>query len=467
MSKATKRPPGQTQQRQAVARFDAAAINGGRLTIPRAALRFDADADVAEEADDDGTVAVSMRARSNAVLDHWFFGRIVHDFEGMRPASPKLPFDYCHNEAEVLGYSDEQEIDETGLIMRGRLIPFTKTDRASEVIHKASRGMEYQGSIYFDPFELVLEFVPQDQAAEVNGDTFEGPGVIARQWMLRGAAVCPYGYDPNTAVALTQSPGEADAVAVSFMESPAMAQKTKFAKKATPNRHERRKAAALTGKKKPAAKPAAATKHAAKRPAAKPKTRFEAPEDDEDDEDEAELEGDDEDADDVEDPTDTETAEDEAADCDCAGEEGCECDEEEEGEEPVAMEGDDGDAPEDEEEPTKQRAGKKTAGKLSPAQKEAQRFVTAFGPQGGVWYARGLSFTQAQSKFNAATAAENAALKKQVASQAAQLNALRGESDPVTFEPEEAGKKKKAGAKQMNGLTAGMSKFASAIKLPK
>lgn len=467
MSKATKHPPqSRREARQAVARFDAAAIAGGRLTIPRAALRFDADAEVDDQADDDGTVAVAMRARSNAVLDHWYFGRIVHDFAGMRPASPKLPFDYCHNEAEVLGYSDEQEIDADGLVMRGRLIPFTDTDRASEVIHKSRRGMEYQGSIYFDPFELVLEYVPQDQAAEVNGDTFEGPGVIARQWMLRGAAVCPYGYDPNTAVALSQSPGEADAVAVSFLESPAMAKKTKFSKKpATPNRHERRKAAALTGKKAKA-KPAA-TKHAAGQRPGKPKTKFEADGDDEDDAEEME-------AGDEEDGTETE------GDCDCVGEEGCECDEADpDAEEPVEMEGDedegeadgedeaDEDDDEEELEATKQTAGKKAAGKLTPAQKEARRFITAFGPQGGIWYASGLSFTQAQAKFNAATQAENAKLKKQVASQAAQLNALRGEADPVTFEPEEAGKKKKAGGKQITGLTSGAAKFAGAIKLPK
>jgi len=443
----------------AAARFDAAAIADGKLKIPRQALRFAADAEVDDEAGDDGTVAVAISARSKKVLDHWFFGRIVHDFAGMRPASAKLPIDYCHNDAEVLGYSDKQDAEGGALVMRGRLIPFTDTDRASEVIHKSRLGMEYQGSIYFDPFELVLEFVPQGMTVEVNGDEFEGPGVVAREWMLRGVAVCPYGYDPNTAVALSQSPGDDDAVAVSFLESRQMTKTTKHAAK--PNRHARRKAAALKGKKTPA-KPAA-TKHAAKRPAGKKAGRLASDEAEEmeADEDAAEMEGDEEAVDDE-----AETDEAEESDCDCEGEEDCDCDDDvdTEAEEPVdAMEAEE---EEDAEAPTEASKHKAGRGRLSAGSREARRFIAAFGAQGGIWYANGLTFDQAQTRFNKTTQKENAELRKKVDQQAAQLSALRGEADPVSFEPEEGAKKKAAG-KQHSGLTAGASKFAAAIKLPK
>jgi hypothetical protein len=46
----------------------------------------------------------------------------------------------------------------------------------------------------------VLEEVPQGMSVPVNGLQFAGPGVVARQWTLRGLAVCPYGQDKNTAV---------------------------------------------------------------------------------------------------------------------------------------------------------------------------------------------------------------------------------------------------------------------------
>jgi hypothetical protein len=34
--------------------------------------------------------------------------------------------------------------------------------------------------------------------APVNGYQFEGPGIIVREWPLRGVAICPYGADANT-----------------------------------------------------------------------------------------------------------------------------------------------------------------------------------------------------------------------------------------------------------------------------
>lgn len=445
-------------------RFDPAAIAGGELKIPRAALRFAADVAVdGQQADPAGTVPVSIRARSGNVLDHWFFGRIVHDFEGMRHASAKLPIDYAHRDDEVLGYSDKTDTAGGELVMHGFLIPFTETDRATEIIHKADRGMTWQGSIYFDPFELVLEYVPEGMTSPVNGGQFEGPGVIAREWMLRGVAICPYGYDPATAVQLSQ-PGDDEPVAVSFMEPTKM---SKSRNAAAPNRHARRKAAALAAKQqKPKTK--LATKRPATKPAGRSKTKFEAAEED-DEEDPTEAEADDpEEMEDVEEPTET------VDDCDCKGEEVCECDDDDEedpdAETPVEeMEADDEAPADDDEEEEEENAGQQSAkrrrGKLTPAARDVRRYITAFGPQGGQWYADGLTFDQAQTKFNKQLRDENAGLQKKVAAQAAQLNALRGEADPVSFEPEE-GKKKKA-SKHVTGLTAGQAKFAAGLKIPK
>ena len=64
---------------------------------------------------------------------------------------------------------------------------------------------------------MVLEDVPQGMAVPVNGFSFEGPGVVARQWTLRGLAVCPYGQDKNTAVEF--SAGQTPEVAVRYTET--------------------------------------------------------------------------------------------------------------------------------------------------------------------------------------------------------------------------------------------------------
>ncbi|MEA2491845.1 MAG: hypothetical protein QOH21_3637, partial [Acidobacteriota bacterium] len=230
-------------------RFDAAAIASGKAKVPAAALRFEADVDI-NDAGGDGNIPVTVRARSGNVLKHWYWGAIVHDFAGMRAASAQLPFDYCHREDEVLGYSDQQDVSSGELVMTGVLIPFKAEDRVDEITHKSANGFQYQASIYFDPDELILEYVPEGFTAAVNDGQVEGPCIIARQWMLRGAALCPYGKDPNTSAQFSASqPG--DEVAVCFQEpgsqepSAMTTKKTKLSA-AKPNRHERRKAAALS-----------------------------------------------------------------------------------------------------------------------------------------------------------------------------------------------------------------------------
>jgi hypothetical protein len=145
------------------------------------------------------TVPIKVKARGAQAVDHWYWGRFVHDMAGMSLSKPRLAIDYCHREDEVMGYANKFDT-EGGLVASGALTPFQEKDRASEVIFKSQQGVPYEASIFFDPAELVLEEVPQGMAVSVNGLTFDGPGVVARKWTLRGLAVCPYGQDKNTAV---------------------------------------------------------------------------------------------------------------------------------------------------------------------------------------------------------------------------------------------------------------------------
>lgn len=439
-------------KRRKVTKFNPDAIKGGRLQVPRTALRFAAEVQFSDEpSGDENVIPVSIVARSGNALQHFWFGKCIHDLEGMRPASAKLPFDYCHDDREVLGFSDSQEVTDAGLVMHGALIPFKKNDRVDEVVSKANNGFEWQASIYFDIDELVLEFVPEGESVEVNGQDFEGPGVIFREWMLRGAAICPYGYDPNTSVQLSSS-GD-DEIAIHVLETPIVAKKpakkTQLNKPA-PNRHERRKATSLAAKKN--AKPNG--KIAAVKPAAKPAksaAKLAADEDDEgDDEGEQDADAEEMDADDEGDGDETE------GDCDCEGEEDCDCDDDDDvGEEDEELDADDDEAG--------KHSAKKRKGKLSPAQREAKRFVNAFGDIGGRWYAEGLSFEQAQVKFNKQTRKENARLQKQVDDQSAQLSALRGEEEPVSGGADSGGNDRVA----TNGLSGGLAKFAATLKMPK
>lgn len=167
--------------------------------IPIAALKFAADLEMGDNGDGAKTIPIKVKARGAQAVDHWYFGRMVHDLAGMSLSKPRLAIDYCHREDEVMGFANKFET-EGGLVASGALTPFEEKDRASEVIFKSQQGVPYEASIFFDPAELVLEEVPQGMSVPVNGLQFAGPGVVARQWTLRGLAVCPYGQDKNTAV---------------------------------------------------------------------------------------------------------------------------------------------------------------------------------------------------------------------------------------------------------------------------
>lgn len=167
--------------------------------IPAAALRMTAG--ICEFGDNGPaakTVPIKMLARTGQPIDHWYWGRVVHDMAGMTMHKDRLPVDYVHDSAEVLGYLNHFDTTSGDLVVSGALTPFSQSDRCSEIIHKAKQGVPYEASINFGGNGIRCEEVAEGKTAQVNGYEFAGPGIIIRQWPLRGVAVCPYGADQNT-----------------------------------------------------------------------------------------------------------------------------------------------------------------------------------------------------------------------------------------------------------------------------
>lgn len=151
-----------------------------------------------QPSDKSKTSPVRLTARSGKPIEHPYWGRIVHDLSGMRMHKSRLPIDYAHNESEVLGYLNHFDSESGDLVASGALIPFSEGDRASEVLHKMREGVPYEASIFFGGDGIKIEEVGEGMVAQVNGYTFDGPGIIVREWPLRGVAICPYGADMNT-----------------------------------------------------------------------------------------------------------------------------------------------------------------------------------------------------------------------------------------------------------------------------
>jgi len=146
---------------------------------------------------------IKLQARSKEVLDHWYWGRIVHDFAGMEHKE-KIPVDYCHDSCEVLGFCDQFELTDYGLELSGHVISASEADRSAEVALKAKAGIPYEASITFSHEGLQTEYIPEGRTAQVNGEELAGPLTIFRTWKLMGVAVCPFGYDSNTSTEMSK-----------------------------------------------------------------------------------------------------------------------------------------------------------------------------------------------------------------------------------------------------------------------
>jgi hypothetical protein len=141
---------------------------------------------------------IQMVARSGNSINHWYWGKVVHDFSGMHMHKSRLPIDYCHDDKEVIGYLNHFDASSGDLVTSGALVPFKESDRATEIIHKNKQGVPYEASINFGGDGIKIEEIPENFVTTVNGREFTGPGVVIREFPLRGVAVCPYGADGNT-----------------------------------------------------------------------------------------------------------------------------------------------------------------------------------------------------------------------------------------------------------------------------
>lgn len=162
--------------------------------IPLSAFKF-ASEDVSISEGANSEAEITVLARSGKPINHWYWGAIVHDMQGFRSKS-KVCFDYCHDDEQIIGYADKQEPSNEGLTLAGKLVSIMPGDRADVVMKQGAAGVPFEASIFFD--EAVLEWIPEGTTTEVNGSQFAGPGVVAREWRLRGCAICPYGADGET-----------------------------------------------------------------------------------------------------------------------------------------------------------------------------------------------------------------------------------------------------------------------------
>lgn len=372
--------------------------------VPIEALRFAADVEMGDNGENAKTVPVKVLARTGQPVSHWYWGRIVHDNEGMA-SKGRVTFDYCHDQCEVLGVANKFDVTDGNLVASGFLTPFKAEDRASEVIHKSKAGVPYEASIYFDENQFVAEAVPKGMSVSVNGQTLEGPLTVVRQWQLRGIAICPYGVDGGTAVQFSQS-GRKVSVTTFSQEQNDMADQQPTDEKPAETTTETEVETEVESEMTFSSWLSSINVDEAKLSEADKKA----------------LEG------------------------------------------AYASLTKQSDNPPPEE--TKAEDTSLSAKVVEPGT-QGQQFLTEFGDQGGVWFAQGLTIEQARAKFTATLKAELDASRKEVSELKTKLSKFRGEPSPLSFSESGSGDEPpKPSADLENAIGAGAAKFAATIVLP-
>lgn len=143
------------------------------------------------------TAPFSLLARSAQPIEHWYWGKVVHDFAGMK-SKKRITMDYNHDPDQIVGFANKTTVDDEGLHLSGTIVSVEDGDRADTIMKQSAAGVPFEASIFFGGDGIKIEEVDDGQVTQVNGTQFAGPGIVIREWPLRGCAICPYGADGNT-----------------------------------------------------------------------------------------------------------------------------------------------------------------------------------------------------------------------------------------------------------------------------
>ncbi len=166
--------------------------------INPADLKLSAELKLTSNGDNAKSAKVTLVARTGDAIDHPYWGRIVHDFAGMK-AKSRIPLDYAHDSHDSIGYLSKFDTSSGDLVCSGAVVLIG--DEVVNVVAKMQAGVPYEASIEFGDDSL-LEYVPEGFAVNVNGRDIEGPVTVVRQWTLKAVAICKFGADDGTSTEL-------------------------------------------------------------------------------------------------------------------------------------------------------------------------------------------------------------------------------------------------------------------------
>jgi len=168
--------------------------------VPKGALRF---VDVGNgcnafaETGEGEKPKLRMKAYSGKeIKGHWYWGNLALDTAGMTLASNKMPILEDHMTSKKIAFTSGVEVEDFAIVIDPEKTTFVDTEFSNEFQKLSAEGFPYQCSVAGSP--SVVEWVEEGASVDVNGFSLKGPGAVWRQWSLKEASVCVFGWDTKT-----------------------------------------------------------------------------------------------------------------------------------------------------------------------------------------------------------------------------------------------------------------------------
>jgi len=145
---------------------------------------------------DDKQPKLKMVAYSGGIIkDHWYWGDLALDLSGIKYAA-KFPILENHDTHRKIAFTGKPILDNGKLEINPDKTQFVDTEVSAEFQKLSAKGFPYQSSVYANP--TVVERLSEGASVKVNGITLKGPGTVFREWELKEASVCVFGWDSKT-----------------------------------------------------------------------------------------------------------------------------------------------------------------------------------------------------------------------------------------------------------------------------
>jgi hypothetical protein len=156
------------------------------IDIPRNACQFAA---ASASVDGDRFTLVPFAGQQFA---HWYWGQMTFDIEGMSLRKNVIPAFKDHDPSQLVGEIDDVKVGKSFEVSG----TFLDTEAAKQI--RATQKLEWECSLAFDLGSATIEEVQSNQKAEVNGQSFSGPGFIVRKAALCEVSFTFFGQVPGT-----------------------------------------------------------------------------------------------------------------------------------------------------------------------------------------------------------------------------------------------------------------------------